>query len=169
MKKLIPLMMALLGAVWASAQSCPAVFNCPQGTQVFCDFSGNDSLLWNAAPLTYSIDHQTNNLYEGAANLSLNILGCAGGGALYVSFKLFLDLNQDNLEETVICSQLLPQTGYVLANNAFNSDYTGGDLYLFDKRDVSDSLRYTFDLQLLKYFFDFRFNFYLYLNLNGYL
>jgi hypothetical protein len=149
MKKLIPLMMALLGAVWASAQSCPAVLNCPQGTQVFCDFSGNDSLLWNAAPLTHSIDHQTNDLYEGAANLSLNILGCKGGGALYVSFKLFLDLNQDNLEETVICSELLPQTGYVLANNAFNPDYTGGDLYLFDKRDVSDSLRYTFDLQLL--------------------
>ena len=67
MKKLIPLMMALLGAVWASAQSCPAVLNCPQGTQVFCDFSGNDSLLWNAAPLTHSIDHQTNDLYEGAA------------------------------------------------------------------------------------------------------
>jgi hypothetical protein len=148
MKKLILLVLVLLGTARAIAQSCPVVLGCPQGTQVQCDFSGNDSLLWNIAPFTFSPDHQTPDLYEGSANLNLNILGCKGGGALYVSFKLYLDLNHDNLEETVICSPMLPQPGFVMVNNAFDPNYEGGEKMFFDDRKVADSLLYTFDLQL---------------------
>lgn len=149
MKKLIPFAWLLLGATLGCAQSCPVVLNCTQGTQVYCDFSSNDSLLWNVPTFTKSIDHQLADLYEGVASLNLKIIGCSDSSALHVSFNLFLDLNQDNLEETVICSKLLPQPGYFMANNAFTENYAGGDMAMFDARNVSDSLRYTFDLQLL--------------------
>lgn len=148
MKKLIPLFLALRCATWGFTQNCPQILSCQQGIQVFCDFSGNDTLLWNAAPATFSPDHQSPDLYEGVATLSLNVLGCKSAGPLKIAFKLFLDLNQDNLEETVISSDQLPQSGYFLYNNAFELNGPGGTPYFFDRRTVTDSLRYSFDLQI---------------------
>ncbi|MEI6409171.1 MAG: T9SS type A sorting domain-containing protein [Bacteroidota bacterium] len=113
-----------------------------------CDLSSNDTSFWNNPPLTWSNSRQSADLFEGSADLGLKILKCNGGGTLTISYTIFLDLDNDNLEETVIQSQNPPPPGIVFANNAFNPNYVGGDTLLYDGRHVPDSLRFRFTLQV---------------------
>jgi hypothetical protein len=129
-------------------QQCPILLNCPQGLQTLCDLSSNDTSFWNRPPLTWSNSRQSADLFEGSADLGLKILGCNGGGPITISYTLFLDLDNDNLEETVVQSQAPPPPGIVFANNAFNPNYTGGDTLLYDARPEPDSLRFRFTLQV---------------------
>ena len=148
MKKLLPCLLAFFPVWKAQAQQCPAILNCPQGTQLICDLSANDSSFWNAPPYTWSQTLNSADVYEGSVDLNLKVLGCSGGGPVSISYTLYFDLDNDNLEETIVLSSALPPAGKVLANNAFNPGYTGGDTVLFDCRATGDSLRFRFGLKL---------------------
>ncbi len=147
MRKLITCLLAALPVAGVHAQ-CPVIYNCPQGSPVVCDISGNDSLLWNDAPYTWSQALDTKDLYEGAADFSIKVLPCADGGPVSVSYVLLLDLDNDNLRETAVPSINLPPVGIVYANNAFNPDYSGGEPVEFDKRPLPDSVRFRFALEI---------------------
>ncbi len=137
------LLAALSGTLNAQ---CPAIVNCPQGNLLVCDISGNDPAFWNDAPNTWSQLMETADLYEGTVDLNLKILKCSGSTPV-ISFTLFLDLDNDDLQETVVSSNALPPPGIVYANNAFNPGYTGGDATVFDKRMIPDTSRFRFVLE----------------------
>lgn len=147
MRKPILLLVSLLGSACGFSQSCPSFPACPQATVLYCDYSINDSLLWKAEPYTWSPTVLSPDLYEGAAALSVYSLLCPGGGTPAISYAIFMDLNDDNLEETVIESDQLPPPGCVLFGNIFNPGYEGGDTLRFDGRDIPDSLQFQFALE----------------------
>jgi hypothetical protein len=134
-------------ALWGLAQQCPIILNCPQGLQVFPDISNNDTVFWNVDPYTWSPTTESADLFEGAADLNLKILGCPTGGPVTVQYTLFFDLDNDNLAESVLRSIHFPPAGKLLANNAFNQGYTGGDTMRYDRRPEPDSLLFRFGLE----------------------
>ncbi len=129
------------------SQPCPSIINCPQSTATYCDESSNDLSLWNYPPYTYSQTIGDVNLPEGEINLNIKVKGCPGGGITTISYILYLDLDNDGLQETVIMSGAPPSGGLVMANNSFNPGYSGGDTVRFDQRALPDSLRYRFTLE----------------------
>ncbi len=134
-----------LAVAYTSQAQCPKILNCPAGSLLFCDLTDNDSAFWNVPPFTWSNTLENADLHEGSANLALHALDTCGNAT--VSYTIFLDLNNDALAETVVFSGAFPPPGQILANNAFNPGYTGGDTLVFDARPLADSLRYQFALE----------------------
>ncbi len=134
-----------------AGQPCPSIINCPQSTPTYCDESTNDVLLWNHAPFTHSPTIGNANLHEGAIDLNIKVKGCNGGGIVTISCLLYLDLDNDNFQETVVRSSAPPPGGMVMANNSFNPGYSGGDSVRFDKRALPDSMLYRFTLETVYY------------------
>lgn len=133
------------------AQPCPSLINCPQSTPTYCDESTNDPFLWNDAPFTVSNTIGGNDMHEGAIDLNLKVKGCNGGGITSISYILYLDLDNDNIQETVLMSANPPVAGRVQANNYFNPGYSGGDTVVFDRRVLPDSMLYRFRLEIAYY------------------
>ncbi len=132
-----------------AAQLCPTIVNCAQSTPTYCDESSNDLSLWNYPPFTYSPTIGDSNLHEAAIDLTIKSKGCNGGGLTAITFLLFLDLDNDGLQETVLKSNALPPAGRVMANNSFNPGYSGGDTVWFDQRALPDSMLYRFALEIV--------------------
>ncbi|MBP6812243.1 MAG: T9SS type A sorting domain-containing protein [Saprospiraceae bacterium] len=130
------------------AQPCPIIVNCHQSNDNFCDESFNDATLWNDAPFTYSQSIESADLHEGEINLNIQLKGCNGGGLGIISYSLYLDLDNDGFQETVLTSGNPPPPGLVMANNSFNPGFTGGDTVRFDKRALPDSMLYRFALEI---------------------
>ena len=144
----IPCLLALsLFCFQLSAQQCPNIVNCPQSTPTYCDEGTNQEPLWNDPPFTFSPTIGDADLHEGTVDLNIKLRGCNGGGLGTISFLLYLDLDNDGLQETVLKSGALPPAGRVMANNSFNPGYSGGDTVWFDKRPLPDSLLYRFTLE----------------------
>ena len=150
-KSVYPLLLtawALLGLAASSyGQNCPSILQCPVSLQTICDPSENDSTLWNEEPYTWSPLLQSADLYEGIVDLNLKAIACPGAGQITVSYRILLDLDSDFLSETVISSSILPPPGIVLANNALNPGFTGGDTLWFDKRPIPASSKFGFTME----------------------
>ncbi|MFN0215740.1 MAG: hypothetical protein ACKVT2_15890 [Saprospiraceae bacterium] len=131
-----------------AAQPCPSFLNCPQSTPTYCDESTNNLSLWNYPPFTLSPTNGNADLHEGPIDLNIKVKGCSGGGLTSISFLLFLDLDNDDHQETVLMSSNLPPGGRVFANNSFNPGYSGGDTVWFDQRALPDSMLYRFSLEI---------------------
>ncbi|MDO8365644.1 MAG: hypothetical protein Q7T20_02520 [Saprospiraceae bacterium] len=137
-----------LSCVQLTAQQCPSIVNCPQSTLTYCDESTNQVPLWNYFPFTVSPSIGDNDLHEGPIDLNIKVKGCNGGGLSSISFILYLDLDNDDLQETVLKSSSLPPAGRVMANNSFNPGYSGGDTVWFDQRLLPDSMLYRFAIEI---------------------
>ena len=136
----------ILPAVGLRGQ-CPRIHPCPAAQVTICDYSVNDSLLWNDGPYTWSPILLSEDIYEAAANLSIMFTDTCGTAPV-VSYTIFFDLEQDNLQETVLTSNMVFPPGKMLYGNAFSIDYLEGDTMTFDKRDFPDSLLYRFALEV---------------------
>jgi len=130
------------------AQQCPSIVNCPQSTLTYCDESPNDPALWNVDPFTFSPTIWVADLHEGAIDLNIRLKGCNGGGLGTISYILYLDLDNDGHQETVLTSGNPPSPGLVMANNSFNPGFSGGDTVHFDQRPLPDSMLYRFALEI---------------------
>jgi len=130
------------------AQQCPSLVNCPQGTPTYCDYSVNDPFLWNDAPYTYSPTLGNNDMHEAEINLNIRVRGCNGGGLTQISYTLYLDLDNDGIQETAFTSGNRPAAGRVFANNIFNPGFSGGDTVWFDRRPMPDSMLYRFSISI---------------------
>ena len=131
-----------------AAQLCPTVINCPQGAIIHCDETTNDPFLWNDAPFTVNSTIGGFDQSETSVNLNIKLKGCNQGGLGTIYYTLFLDLDNDDIAETVISSTALPPAGKVLFNNAFNPGFSGGDTVHFDRRVLADSLLHRFALEI---------------------
>ncbi|MCS6928890.1 MAG: T9SS type A sorting domain-containing protein [Saprospiraceae bacterium] len=129
----------------------PIIETCKTDLDAICDFSDNDSNLWNAM---YWWDAATNNhdLCEAPVDLSIDVTDLCSGSDVNIRYLLCLDLNGDGITETVISSA---QTGLgglgwnrIRFNNASNPDYGGGELREFDFRPVPSNQKYGFALQI---------------------
>jgi hypothetical protein len=132
--------------IWA--QQCPFITNCPQSTPTLCDESTNDIDLWNNAPYTFSPIIGSTDMPETALDLNIRLKGCNQGGLGIISYTLYLDLDNDGIQETVVTSANPPPPGCVMANNLFNPGFLGGDTVRFDQRPLPDSLLYRFALEI---------------------
>ncbi|MCC6411279.1 MAG: hypothetical protein IT270_06450 [Saprospiraceae bacterium] len=144
------LLMGWLLAVVSSSEmvgQCPVIQSCPAAQLTICDYSTNDSMLWHDDPFTWSPVLLSSDIYESAANLSI-MFGDTCGGMPEVSYTVFFDLEQDNLNETVISSNMDFPPGKMLYGNAFSPGYLEGDTMTFDSRNLPDSMRYNFALEV---------------------
>ncbi|TNE52594.1 MAG: HYR domain-containing protein, partial [Bacteroidetes bacterium] len=111
----------------------PVFIDCPDTSVVFVDSSANDFFLWNG---NYSPDpgNPDQDLCEGNAPVQVTITDACFGPDLGVDFLLFLDLDEDGMQESVVSSTDLPAAGTIRYNNINNPNYSGGDAKLFDFR-----------------------------------
>ncbi len=145
MKSLFLLLFAFFSTVInLSAQCQPTVF-CPAPVvQTTCDLSENDTLFWNA-PYFWENNTLSHNLPEVEADLGITVLGICP--QVQVRALLFLDLDGDNIQETVVDTDSLPTSNTVYVGNATNPNYTGGTPRAFDHRIVTTDLKYGWALE----------------------
>lgn len=149
MKKLLFLATFLL-AGRATAQ-CPYYATCPSDTSLFCDYSTNDPLYWNAAPFTWNPGLMLSDLPEAEVELGIVAKDSCGGQNLSVQYTLFLDLDGNDTVETVVRSDAFPPAGKILYNNILSPNYALGDTIDFDHRvGLPDSMRYRFGLEIVR-------------------
>jgi len=138
---------ALLFVAEKTTAQCPAFVACPTKTDTFCDLTPNDPLFWNqpgfATPLTGISD-----LFETSAELSIQVkTTCGNVSDIGLRYLLWLDLDADGTQETVLDSDNLPPAGQVLKGNATNPNFAGGTPLSFDTRPVSDVQKMRFSLE----------------------
>lgn len=107
----------------------------------------NDSTLWHEAYWWDAATSSTDKCEEPVA-LCINIKDSCTVG---VAFLLFLDLDGDSLQETVVRSTQLGAGGLgwnqIRYNNLNTPDYAGGELRAFDERPVAADQKYGFALE----------------------
>jgi hypothetical protein len=148
MNKVIPALsiaFLLSSAQQAGAQCAPQLIECTP-PQVVCDSSNNNPAYWNEI-YWWENDLQTHDLPEGPVDLSLMLLdSCQSGAGFQVQALLFLDLDYNGTQETVVNSNDQNLYNAVRYNNALTPNYSGGTLRSFDKRNVPSNQHWGFKL-----------------------
>lgn len=140
--------LVLLAAGRISAQ-CITYSGCSGTPTEICDLSTNDAQFWNEM---YWWDNatQTHDLAEGPSDLSFTLASTCDG-LVFVKYTLFLDLDGDQIMETVIQSDSTGAAGLgwnkVPYNNLGNPNYSGGNARSFDERPVLPTDKYGFALE----------------------
>jgi hypothetical protein len=111
----------------------------------FCDKTPNDPNMWQGSnwynPLTGS-----NDLFECPVEIALKLKDNCSGNDIGVQFVLYLDLNSDGVEESVVSTSNIPPAGSILYQNINGS----GEQRVFDKRITGINNKFLFTLE--KYF-----------------
>ncbi|MFN0175851.1 MAG: T9SS type A sorting domain-containing protein [Saprospiraceae bacterium] len=148
MKNILTFILILLSFGQMSAQ-CLSYSGCSATPTDICDYSPNSYQFWNEA---YWWDNlvQTHDLSESAADISFTVTAnCAV--LLGLNYTLFLDLDGDQIMETVIHSDSLGASGLgwnnVPYNNLNNPNYSGGTPRSFDERPVQATDKFGFALE----------------------
>lgn len=143
--KNILLTLLLVCAAFTANTQCIEIADCPSLEQ-FCDYTDNHADLWNES---YWFDNvnQTQDLSETEIDLASTAVVTCPGTALSAKYLLFLDLDGDNIRETVIKSWELPAPGTVNYNNYLNPNFEGGESRVFDQRPVPADQKYQFALE----------------------
>lgn len=148
MSKFNLLFSALFFAANQLFAQCPVTLNCPAITPQFCDETNNDPNFWNAS-YWWDAAAVNHNLSDAAVNLSVTATDDCSNGNFKFQYLLFLDLDGDGVQETVVNSDNLPPNGTVNFNNANTPNYAGGTPQVFDQRNVPQVFKYRFALQTL--------------------
>lgn len=124
---------------------CPDIAACPVSPQEVCDLTPNNVELWNENDWLDTLT-QLNDLADGPADLSISATDLCSG-TLALRYMLFLDLDQDGQQETVIDSD--SAAAYLPGHVPFNNANTpGGTLRRFDARPVPADQHYRFALEI---------------------
>ena len=119
------------------------VANCPASPVEFCDLTVNDNQLWNAS---YWWDNSisSHDLCEGETDLSITATDSCSGANVNFRYILYLDLDGDNVMETVVSSSNVPGVNTIQYGNANNPNFSGGEARNFDGRPVPFNQQYRF-------------------------
>jgi hypothetical protein len=125
----------------------PIINNCSP-SDTFCDVTNNDPLFWNSM-VWWDNGIQSHDLCEGDADLSITTTDLCSKANVSVRFLLFLDLDGDNVQETVINSTTLGGGPGGLGWNRvpYNNVNGAGEFRSFDGRPVQPNQKYGFALQ----------------------
>ena len=125
----------------------PSFAVCEDTSLLFRDSSGNDLFYWNDL-LLEPLPVQGNRPEMPVALSATGFETCPYQDITFRSW-LYLDLDDNGSQETVVFSPLLMPPGEVRYDNSNSIGFTGGTPLVFDKRPVPDSLKYSFVLQLV--------------------
>ena len=114
----------------------PEVDHCIPINVYFPDTTLNEPDLWNA-PYWWDPPAHSQDLREGPLDISVAAYDSCSGTNVNARFLLYLDLDQNGTQETVINSSNPPPPGALFYDNTSNS----GALRYFDQRPGVDSLR----------------------------
>lgn len=128
--------------IWIYDNEAPKGRN--SSVDFFCDQTGNDPNLWQGGNWQSNYA-SSNDLPEGITDLSIRVIDNCSNQQLSVRYELFLDINGDNQEETLIRNTDIQLPGSILYNNLFP---TQEEQRQFDRRITSISNKYLFALQL---------------------
>ena len=126
------------------AQCVPQLLNCNAAVQS-CDQSDNDPQYWNDQ-LWWDSNLQTHNLAETKIDLNLSVKHPCPGESLTVRCLIFMDLDGDGVQETVVDSDNPPGAGMVNFNNINTPNYSGGTPRVFDQRLVPGNQKWRFSI-----------------------
>lgn len=121
----------------------PLVDNCSTETIQLTDTSPNDPGLWNA-PYWFDPASGLIDFSEGNVLLRKRVSDACSGRNVFAKFYLYLDLNQDGAQETVVSDLLNLPPGQLRYGNANTPAFQGGTLRYFDTRPVQEACRYRF-------------------------
>ena len=125
----------------------PVLSNCPAGLQTLTDNSTNDPQFWNES-YWYNSSVGSQDLCEGTVDLCLTMTDLCSGADVTAWYLLFMDLDNDGVQETVVSSTNLPGFNNIQFGNASNPNYAGGQPRAFDERPVLANQKYGFALQM---------------------
>lgn len=119
---------------------------CPQDLQ-WADPTANNDALWNAV-YWVDPDNGSNDLPEmPVPELSITFTDACSKNQITARYLLFLDLDGNGTQETVLSSVNLPAYNTVRYNNINSQNYAGGEARAFDFRPVASNQKYGFTLQ----------------------
>ncbi|MFN0213480.1 MAG: HYR domain-containing protein [Saprospiraceae bacterium] len=126
----------------------PTISNCPAAPDHFEDATFNDIEFWNNV---FNPDQPTQDLRETPVNLSVTVSDDCSGSNVNIDYLLFLDLDADGQQETVVNSTNLGAAGLgwnnVLYNNINTPNFIGGTPTSFDDRPVPMNEKWGFAIQ----------------------
>jgi len=122
---------------------------CPAGPVAVLDPTTNDTLFWNET-YWWNASTQSHNLEEAPTDLCITVSDMCYGVEVDIRYVLYLDLNNDGKQETVIASNNLPGPNTVNVGNSSSPNFTGGTPRAFDERPVPVDQKYGFALQTIK-------------------
>ena len=125
----------------------PPVFNeCSTDTLLVQDASNNNIQLWNESYWSDPV-LGISDMCEGSIDLHITASDACSFSEIKVLYQLFLDLNGDGIQETVVRSDNLPGYNTVFFNNFSTPNYSGGTARQFDERPVPSSQKWGFALE----------------------
>jgi SprB repeat len=120
--------------------------NCPTSPVEFCDVTDNNDQLWNAS-FWWDALIGSHDLCEGDVDLTINTTDACSGANVSVRFLLFLDLDGDGTQESVVNSTTLGIAGLGWNAVPYNNVSGAGVIRQFDGRPVPANQKYGFALQ----------------------
>ncbi|MEQ1745402.1 MAG: hypothetical protein ABMA02_08255 [Saprospiraceae bacterium] len=123
-------------------RGCPAT----GGPVELCDHTTNDPDYWNAPYWSNPHEPGSTDMCEGLANLAATANDACSKGNLTIRYMLYLDLDNNGVQETLINSISPPPAGMVRFGNAFTPNFSGGELRQFDQRPVPPGEKYRFTI-----------------------
>ncbi|MCS7035982.1 MAG: hypothetical protein RMJ33_10365 [Saprospiraceae bacterium] len=124
----------------------PEYRGCPKTLVQVCDNTTNDPGFWNAPYWQHPLVPNSTNLCEVATELAATAMDKCSKGELNIQYRLYLDLDGDGVQETVVSSNNPPPPGMVRYGNAFTPGFTGGQLRQFDHRPVPTDEKFRFTI-----------------------
>ncbi len=125
----------------AKSSACLNIQNCASSTVEFCDLTPNNGQFWNENAWTNTL-FNNNDLPEGIVDLGIEVENTCGA-PVHIRYELFLDLNNDGFQETLVNSDALPGFNTILYNNLGGNALSAG----FDERAVPNYQKYGFAQQ----------------------
>lgn len=121
----------------------PMLLNChASAPDTVSDQSVNDPQLWNK-PYWFDNGNQSHDLCEAPAQLSITATDLCADADVHIRYELFLDLDGDGTQETLVDSDSLPAVNTVMYNNLFGAPVARN----FDDRPVPATQKWQFGLQ----------------------
>ncbi len=135
-------------------EELPKIRSCPLLDPIpVCDKTDNDPQFWNAPYYYDPMIPGSHDLCEAYVDLALAANDACTEGNVNIRYLLFLDLDGDGIQETVVNSADLPPPNTLYYGNALTPNYSGGTPYAFDQRPVPPGQKYKFTIQIVPSFF----------------
>ncbi|MBP6825300.1 MAG: T9SS type A sorting domain-containing protein [Saprospiraceae bacterium] len=130
------------------ASQCIPQLTCPTAAAVqICDETNNSPQTWNAF-YWWDALVGSHDLADAVVDLSVVATDDCSNGNFTFQCHLFLDLDGDGVQETVVSSDNWPSPGTVRFDNANTPNYTGGTSRVFDQQNIPAPFKYRFALQI---------------------